>query len=107
MKTPKTQQGLASWIRKEAAATTEWELGEGGRDQEMMLDYWKANRPKMLAQLKAQNLHKSLARVLEQKAMAQVASQHGTMPRTDSVEQAEKEWYLMEPETEDSQTEIA
>lgn len=94
-----TMQEIAQRIRAEAKKEHKWELGIGGRDQEMMLAAWETMRPKMLAALRKQGVEKLLARLLEERAMEEMSAQMGVyLPPTDAQEQSEQNWYLMEPE---------
>ena len=98
---------IAQRIRAEAKKTHKWELGSGGRDQERMLEAWAEMRPRMLTALKIQGVEKDLARLLEERAMEQMA---GSLARqlspTDAQEQAERDWYLIEPEEGPTETEL-
>ena len=94
---------LTAWINRESDQAN-W-VGIGGRDQEMMLAYWEANRPKMFKLLKSHNLHRKFAQIREEKAMQQLDRTMRQMPSTDAQEQAERDWYLMEPEEPESDPE--
>jgi len=98
-----TMQEIARRIRAEARKEHKWELGIGGRDQERMLEAWKTMRPRMLTALRKQGVDKLLARLLEERALEEMASQMGVyLPPTDAQGQAEQKWYLIEPEEDES-----
>jgi hypothetical protein len=69
-----------------------------------MLKSWELERPKMYARLKSQGIVEQTADVLQAKMwQAEEKYQAGGMPYPDSKEQAEREWLLLEPESEDQQ----
>ena len=96
---------VKEWLEKELE-DPEW-VGQGGRDQEMMLEFWKEHRPKMYRALKQANLHKMLAQYLENREMEQFHRMRQQMPPTDAREQAQRDWYLMEEEAPDTSPEQA
>ncbi len=70
---------------------------------EQMMRFWKAHRPTMWAQLERLKLAEALATYLQAKMLtAEDEYLAGGMARTDAREQAEQEWLLMEPESEDA-----
>ena len=75
----------------------------GGMAEQDLLDTWRRRRPKMVARLERLKILQEMAHVLwNLKADAAHAYRKAGMGPTDAREQAEREWLLNEPETEDS-----
>jgi hypothetical protein len=90
---------LARWIKQESSRIA-LEFPRGGEVEERLVDNWKALRPKMVESLGP--LTPLLAHVLMDKMLnARRANVEAGMPPTDAREQAERDWLLMEPESED------
>ena len=76
-----------------------WPPGSPKEDQVKVA--WRVNRPKMVARLTPKGLT-ALAHVLVDRwHRARVEYLKAGMPPTDANEQAEREWLLQEPETDD------
>lgn len=94
-----SMQEIARRIRAEAQKTHKWEIGLGSQDQERILASWVQMRPRMLAALRKQGVDKLLARLLEERALEQMAGQLALqLSPTDAQEESEKDWYLIEEE---------
>ena len=89
---------FAQWIEEEVSKESKYSVPFDSPAQSMMLEFWRIHRPIMYRALKKKNLHRKLAKVLEQKALEQIKHEGGNMPYYDRREQAERDWYLMEPE---------
>jgi len=92
---------LAKWVRKKVKEYEEEPLDL--RKLEGLLKTWQAGRPQMWKRLQNQDLARDLAMVLLVEAsQAQARYEVGGLPPTDAREQAQAEWLLLEPETEEA-----
>lgn len=93
---------LAMWARTESAKlATDWP--PGSVLERRLLTYWKTNRPKMMADVGTAAT--PLAHVLVNR-MLEANRQYVTagMAPTDAREQAEREWLIQEPESDEIET---
>lgn len=90
------------WVRRESRALAhEWPMG--GAAEEEMLRRWSRLRPKMMAELLRLGIAKQLAHVLEnRRAEAVKRYLKAGMYLSDAREQAERDWLLNEPESDES-----
>lgn len=106
----KENRELAAWLDQEIRryqADEETILPVMGATdiQKEMKAYWKQNRPGMYHRLMTARLLNKMTQVLECKMWEQEEkNQAAGMPWPDSRNQAQQDWLLMEPETEDSPT---
>ena len=88
-----------AWILKEHKAIAE-EHPMGPKDELDLMDHWAIHRPKMHKELTQMGILAETAHVLTEKAYLEtMANEAARMPPTDSREQAEANWLLMEPES--------
>ena len=90
------------WVKTEAQRIAD-EEGKGSLElHREMVKFWEEHRPQMCRRL-GPELTKSLAVVLARKMEeAETANLEAGMYRTDAREQAERDWLLMEPETQET-----
>jgi hypothetical protein len=94
-------QKFLTWVRQESAKLAElWPMGDK-REQEL-LAHWRIYRPQMMARLEAMKVAPQLAHVLlDREYQAFQQNLRAGMPPTDATEQAEQDWLMLEPESED------
>jgi hypothetical protein len=90
-----------TWVRQESAKLAElWPMGS--KVELDLLAHWRIHRPQMMARLEACQVADQLAHVLLDRMMnAQTEYLRAGMPPTDATEQAEQDWLMLEPESED------
>jgi hypothetical protein len=89
-----------TWVRQESAKLAElWPMGSPlERD---LLASWANNRPQMMAQLEEHKVAPQLAHVLiDRMIQAEREYLRSGMGPTDATEQAERDWLMLEPESE-------
>ena len=96
---------FVKWVKKEARKEHKFELGIGGADQRMMLEFWKEYRPKMYRRLRRHGIHKLFAKILEEKAFEQQVKTTRDLGGAEALEQARMDWYLMEEEETEEEEE--
>jgi len=89
-------------LAAEAAKEHLDELGEGGRDQTMMIRFWKEYRPRLFSLLEEMGITATFARICEERAQEEGSDNHHRrgMGPWDGQEQAQRNWYLMDEEEE-------
>lgn len=95
-------ESFVRWVREESdRIAEEWPMGS--INERKLIEYWRTNRPKMVAGLEQHGAIEKLAHVLESRRAAAVREYiKAGMSPTDAREQAEKDWLLREPEESDS-----
>lgn len=94
-------QQFLNWVRQESALLAEkWPLGdERERD---LLAHWAISRPQMMARLEAMKVAPQLAHVLLDRVYHTMQQYlRAGMGPTDATEQAERDWLMLEPESDD------
>jgi hypothetical protein len=90
-----------TWVRQESDKLAElWPMGS--KVELDLLAHWRIHRPQMMAQLEAHKVAEKLAHVLLNRMYhAMKANLRAGMGPTDATEQAEQDWLMLEPESED------
>lgn len=90
-----------TWVRRESALLAQ-EWPPGGKLERDLLAHWAIHRPQMMARLETLKVAVPLAHVLVDRMLkATTANLQAGMGPTDATEQAERDWLMMEPESED------
>jgi hypothetical protein len=100
MITATKSQELRKMLAAEAAKEHWHEEGEGGENQEMMIRFWQAHRPRLFKALQLMGMTKTFARILSERAGEEFYNNKDRLGPSDSLEQSEQNWYLMDEETE-------
>ena len=93
------------WVKKRAQEIRRSEKVLNLQLQARMLETWAHLRPKMMLRLRLQGVANDLAVVLQAAMWAAVDQyEKAGMPPTDARETAEREWLMLEPETDEETT---
>lgn len=100
-------QQFIQWVQRESIKLTNQGYLTKSPQQTRMLKFWELYRPEMFNRLQQWGIAKQLAQVLDHKAdQAFQQNLDAGMYRTDAQEQAEQDWFLLEPEAEDQPEEL-
>jgi len=94
---------LVQQIKAESAKAAEDLFGPGGTIQDEMVEQWREIRPKMVADLERQGILAEFAHlILVRREETEDRYLAAGMGWPDSREQANLDWLIYEPETEDA-----
>lgn len=100
------ERQLARRVKAESARLAETEYGVGGQKEQEMIAQWREQRPKMVARLERMGILAEFAHLIETKrGQAMDANRKAGMGWPDSREQANLDWLIADPETDDEEQE--
>lgn len=93
---------FARWVRQEHQRLMDSEPTLAAPKRQQILAGWQHYRPAMLGSLKAMGVETMLADVIQSRMWeADERNRKAGMPPTDALEQAERDWLMFEPESEE------